>query len=207
MALRIFVEKENELLSAHTKKHPKLHPSETAVLQTPKAGKILTVTPHLQQSARKALGDVNCLLRTDIKTNQTQKKGKAKAFKLHSKVKTFKTTKPAEKTSTSEPPRCPVEKPEDYPEIEAFIPFDPFDFEDFTLPEEHRLDHSYLAGLPLSFLEKEGALMEEVLNKVPSPMKQLSPVNESDSLDFYETDILADLDGIKIELPSMEYDF
>ncbi|XP_072120524.1 securin isoform X1 [Mobula birostris] len=205
MALRIFVEKENELLSTHTKRHPKLHPS--APLQTPKAGKIVTVTPHLQQSARKALGDVNCLLRTDIKTNHTQKKGKAKACKLHSNVKTLKTTKPAEKTSNSEPPRCPTEKPEDYPEIEAFIPFDPFDFEDFNLPEEHRLDHNCLAGLPLSFLEKEGALMEKVLNKVPSPMKQLSPVNESNLLDFDKTGVSADLDGIEIELPSMEYDF
>lgn len=45
------------------------------------------------------------------------------------------------------------------------------DFEDFNIPEEHRISHNCLAGLSLFFLEKEGALMEKVLNKVHSPMK------------------------------------
>ncbi|XP_051870660.1 securin [Pristis pectinata] len=210
MAVRIFVEKENELLSACTKKHPKLRSSstaETSLLQTPKAGKMLTMTPRLQQSARKALGDVNCLLHTGAKTDHSQKKGRQKVHKMQSNVQTFKMTKPTEKTSISEPPKCPGEQPDDYPEIETFIPFDPFDFEDFNVPEEHRLDHICLAGLPLLILEKEGVLMEKVLNKVPSPMKWPSLVKESSLMAFDNTEVLEDLDGIEVELPPMEYDF
>ncbi|XP_069754951.1 securin [Narcine bancroftii] len=204
MAVRVFVEKENELLSACTKKHPKLRSSESSLQQTPKARKMLTV-PHLQQSSRKALGDVNSFLHTGTKTDCSQKKGREKILKMNRNVQTFKTAKPTGKPSISEPPKSP-EKPEVYPEIETFIPFDPLDYEDFNVPEEHRLDHICLAGLPLLILEKEGALMEKVLNKVPSPMKWPS-LGKEFSLDFEMTDVLAELDGIEVELPSIENDF
>ncbi|XP_067851955.1 securin isoform X2 [Heptranchias perlo] len=210
MAVRIFVEKENELLSTYTKNHPKLlsvsSSAETPLLRTPQTGKMLTETPRLQQSARKALGDVNCLMRAGGMTDYSQKKRIEKIHKKKSNLQILKTAKPTGKPSIAEPPKCPVEKPEDYPEIEAFIPFNPFDFENFNVPEEHKLDHICLAGLPLLILEKEGALIEKVLNKIPSPMKLPSLVKESSLMDFdMNTDILADLDGV--ELPLMEYDF
>uniref|UniRef100_UPI00398E8BA4 securin n=1 Tax=Pristiophorus japonicus TaxID=55135 RepID=UPI00398E8BA4 len=212
MAVRIFMEKENELLSTHTKNHPKLlsvsSMTETSLLQTPQTGKMLTATPRLQQSARKALGDVNCLLRAGSMTDYSQKKRIGKVHKGKSNKQILKTAKPTEKPSISEPPKCPVEKSEDYPEIEAFIPYNPLDFEDFNVPEEHKLDHICLTGLPFFILEQEGALMEKVLNKIPSPMKWPSLVKESSLMDFdMNTDILADLDGVAVELPLMECDF
>ncbi|XP_078267248.1 securin [Rhinoraja longicauda] len=206
MAVRIFVEKENELLCTRTKKHLlSSSTAETSLLQTPKAGKIL-MTPRLQQSARKALGDVNCLLRTGAKTDHSQKKRREKVHKTNSNAHTLKTTKPTEKMSISELPKCHSEKLDDWPEIETLIPFDPFDFEDFNIPEEHRISHNCLAGLSLFFLEKEGALMEKVLNKVPSPMKWPS-LPKLSGLDFENMDDLADLNEFDVELPSMEYDF
>ncbi|XP_055498949.1 securin-like [Leucoraja erinacea] len=205
MAVRIFVEKENELLCTRTKKHLlSSSTAETSLLQTPKAGKFL-MTPRLQQSARKALGDVNCILRTGAKTDHPQKKGREKVHKTNSNVQTLK-TKPTEKMSISDPSKCHSEKLDDCPEIETLIPFDPFDFEDFNIPEEHRISHNCLAGLSLFFLEKEGALMEKVLNKVHSPMKWPS-LPKLSGLDFENIDDLADLNEFDIELPSMEYDF
>ncbi|XP_078405803.1 securin [Cetorhinus maximus] len=213
MAVRIFVEKENEFLSTHTN-HPKLlygsSMTDTSLLQTPQTGKVLTITPHLQQSARKALGDVNCPLRAGSMTGYSQKKRPDKVHKKKSHTQIFKNVKSTEKFSISEPPKCTVEKSEDYPEIEAFIPYNPFDFENFNVPEEHKIDHICLAGLPLFFLEKEEALIEKVLNKIPSPLEWPSLSKESDLvMDFdMNADILADLDKIgEVELPIMEDDF
>ncbi|XP_041050084.1 securin isoform X1 [Carcharodon carcharias] len=251
MAVRIFVEKENEFLNTHTN-HPKLlsgsSMTDTSLLQTPQTGKVLTITPRLQQSARKALGDVNCSLRAGSITGYSQKKRPDKVNKKKSHTQIFKNVKDpilvanllwsilnqhstrsfvqkssglftlerrlsqlsTEKFSISEPPKCTVEKSEDYPEIETFIPYNPFDFENFNVPEEHKIDHICLAGLPLFFLEKEEALIEKVLNKIPSPIEWPSLSKESDLvMDFdMNADILADLDEIgEVELPIMEDDF
>ncbi|XP_041050085.1 securin isoform X2 [Carcharodon carcharias] len=213
MAVRIFVEKENEFLNTHTN-HPKLlsgsSMTDTSLLQTPQTGKVLTITPRLQQSARKALGDVNCSLRAGSITGYSQKKRPDKVNKKKSHTQIFKNVKSTEKFSISEPPKCTVEKSEDYPEIETFIPYNPFDFENFNVPEEHKIDHICLAGLPLFFLEKEEALIEKVLNKIPSPIEWPSLSKESDLvMDFdMNADILADLDEIgEVELPIMEDDF
>ncbi|XP_078087745.1 securin [Mustelus asterias] len=205
MAVRIFVEKENEL-STHTKNHPRLLSSssitDTSLLRTPQTGKMLTTTPHLQQSARKALRDVNCSLRAGSKTGNSQKKKPDKVHKKKNSTCNF--VKSTEKTSILEPP-----KTEDYPEIEAFIPYDPFDFEDFNVPEEHKLDHICLAGLPLLCLGKEDLLLKKVLNKIPSPLEWPSLTKESNLMDFdMNADILANLDEIdEVELPMMEDDF
>ncbi|GCB67053.1 securin [Scyliorhinus torazame] len=206
MAMRIFVEQENEL-STHRKNHLRLlsgsSTTDTSLLQTPQTGKMLTTTPQLQQSTRKALHDVNCSLRAGRMTGNSKKK---RPDKVHKKSSTcnFKST---EKSSTSEPPKCTVGKSEDYPEIEAFIPYSPFDFEDFNVPEEHKLNHICLAGLPLLRLEKEEDLLEKVLNKIPSPLEWPSLAKEANlMMDFdVNADILADLDEIdEVELPMME---
>ncbi|XP_067899487.1 securin [Heterodontus francisci] len=210
MAVRIFVEKENEFLSTHTKNPLKLLSGsatiETSLLQTPQTGKVLTATPCLQQSTRKVLGDVNCPLRAGSMTDYSQKTRLEKVHKKRSSTQILKTAKPTEKSSISEPPKCSLEISEDYPEIEALIPYNPFDFENFSVPEEHKLDHICLTGLPLFFLEKEAALMEKVLNVIPSPLKWPSLVKESSLIDFdMNADILADLD--EGELLVMEDDF
>ncbi|MEE6478763.1 hypothetical protein FKM82_011987, partial [Ascaphus truei] len=36
-----------------------------------------------------------------------------------------------------------------YPEIETLIPYNPLDYESLEVPEEHKLSHLCLAGLPL----------------------------------------------------------
>ncbi|XP_038651416.1 securin isoform X2 [Scyliorhinus canicula] len=207
MAMRIFVEKENEL-STHRKNRLRrlLSGSSTTdtSLLTPQTGKMLTTTPHLQQSTRKALHDVNCSLRAGRMTGNSQKKRPDKVHKKKSSTCGLKST---EKSSTSEPPKCAVGKSEDYPEIEAFIPYSPFDFEDFNVPEEHKLNHICLAGLPLLCLEKDEVLLEKVLNKIPSPLEWPSLAKESNlMMDFdVNADILADLD--EVELPMMENNF
>ncbi|XP_020371649.2 securin [Rhincodon typus] len=208
MAVRIFVEKENELLCNHTKNHPKLLSGsatiETSLLQTPRTGKVLTTT-HFQPSARKALGDVNCPLRAGSIPGHSLKKKPDRIHKKKNNAQIIKAAKPSENSSNSEPPKC-SEKSEDYPEMETFIPYNPLDFENFNVPKEHKLDHTCLAGLPLLFLEKEEALIEKVLNKIPSPPKWPSLVQESSLFDFdVHADILADLD--EVELPTIEDDF
>ncbi|XP_060692734.1 securin [Hemiscyllium ocellatum] len=209
MAVRIFVEKENELLSNHAKNHPKLFSGsatiETSLLQTPRTGKAITTTSRLQQSARKALGDVNCPLRAGSIPGHSLKKRPDKIHKKKSNTRIINTAKPTEKSSISEPPKC-SEKSEDYPEIETFIPYNPLDFENFNVPKEHKLDHVCLAGLPLLCLEKEEALIEKVLNKIPSPPKWPSLVQEFSLFDFNShADILAELDDV--ELPTIEDEF
>ncbi|XP_004611610.2 securin [Sorex araneus] len=42
-----------------------------------------------------------------------------------------------------------------YPEIENFFPYDPLDCESFELPEEHRIAHLPLGGMPLMFFEEK----------------------------------------------------
>ncbi|XP_048399520.1 securin [Stegostoma tigrinum] len=209
MAVRIFVEKENELLGNYTKNYPKLFSGsatvENSVLQTPRTGKVLTTTPRLQPSARKALGDVNCPLRAGSIPGHLLNKKPDRSHKRKNNAWIIKAAKPSENSSNLEPPKC-SEKSEDYPEMETFIPYNPLDFEEFNVPKEHKLDHTCLAGLPLLFLEKEEALIEKVLNKIPSPPNWPSLVQESSLFDFdMHADILADLD--EVELPTIEDDF
>lgn len=42
-----------------------------------------------------------------------------------------------------------------YPEIENFFPYNPLDGESFELPEEHRIAHLPLCGMPLMFFEEK----------------------------------------------------
>ncbi|XP_055989094.1 securin [Sorex fumeus] len=42
-----------------------------------------------------------------------------------------------------------------YPEIENFFPYNPLDCESYELPEEHRIAHLPLSGMPLMFLEEK----------------------------------------------------
>ncbi|XP_077330251.1 securin-like [Lithobates pipiens] len=56
-----------------------------------------------------------------------------------------------------------------YPEIEKCVPYDPADFETFDVPEEHKLSHLHLAGVPLFVHEKEAAKFA-ALTQEPAPM-------------------------------------
>ncbi|XP_007904826.1 securin [Callorhinchus milii] len=208
MAVRIFVEKENDLLSTHKISRPKLLTSsspifsERSVPQTPQPNKVLNATPGLKQSARKALGDLNCPVRVSTKANASQKNKTIHKEKNNSSI--LKAAKPTEMV-ISDVSHIPIEMSEDYPEMEIFIPYNPLEFENVNVPEEHQLDSACLAGLPLSLLEKEGELINNLLNKITSPMEWPSLPQEFNFLDW---DMNPDLsNGLTVELPSMDFEF
>ncbi|XP_073476957.1 securin [Aquarana catesbeiana] len=64
---------------------------------------------------------------------------------------------------------CIKHSKQSYPEIEKCVPYDPADFETFDVPEEHKLSHLYLAGIPLFVHEKEAAKFD-ALTQEPAPM-------------------------------------
>ncbi|XP_053561519.1 securin-like [Bombina bombina] len=93
---------------------------------------------------------------------------------------------------------------EDYPEIENFSPYNPTDFERFEVPEEHRLSHICLAGIPHMVHEKEMAKFEALINLEPAPMNLLLLPWESDTTDTVPT-FLAGLEEITLEMPPIDY--
>uniref|UniRef100_H3AP76 Securin n=1 Tax=Latimeria chalumnae TaxID=7897 RepID=H3AP76_LATCH len=139
---------------------------EKTLLQTPHAGKVFSATPSLPQSARKALGNVNCLVTATGRIGGTDGK------KSTIKEKCVPSLKMPKVNKAPDVEMCvPVKNAEDdYPEIEKIQPYNPLDFENFEVPEEHRLSHLCLAGLPLMTLEKEKKF-DRFLTRLPSPMK------------------------------------
>ncbi|XP_040200649.1 securin-like [Rana temporaria] len=85
-----------------------------------------------------------------------------------------------------------------YPEIEKCLPYHPEEFETFDVPEECRLSHLYLAGVPLVY-ENGFALS----TKEPIPMD--IPVFSWES-DISSTcpSFLATLDEVTLDMPKME---
>ena len=187
MATHIFIDKENgetgttvtskdrvRLLSAPAKAFvEKSHP------RTPLVGRTANVNSAASHSARKALGNLNWPLSTTV----TQ----------FPKGKKFSAKKAPEKTNTVESSSVT----EDWPEKENMFLYNPLDFESFEVPEEHRLSHMPLTGVPLMRFEKAS---DRFTSTVSEPIRQ-SPVSwDYDTLQSTK-EYLATLDEIMIDLP------
>ncbi|XP_069510357.1 securin-like isoform X2 [Ambystoma mexicanum] len=162
MATLIFVDQENGAASRHGASKDRMRlPSSTKVFseqcrtQGLHPGKV-----NAAPSARKALCNANVNL------------GKVA---LVSKPK--QTKKPKEVKTSVKIQKAPSDE---YPEIEKCIPYNPLDFECFDVPEEHRLSHLCLAGVPLQTLESNR--FDRLVNLLPSPLKPYSFTWESELL-------------------------
>ncbi|KAM6474620.1 securin [Liasis olivaceus] len=188
MATHIFIDKENGETgtAAATKDRLKLllAPSKSLVERphpkTPLVGRTANVNVTESQSVRKALGSLNRPLAT---TKSQFPKGK----KLLSK-KANENTSRAEDNSMV---------PEDCPEKENLFSYNPLDFESFEVPEEHRLSHMSLTGVPLMTFE---SVPDRFASTIPPPVKQPSISWDYDCLQSTK-DFLATLDEIIIDLP------
>ncbi|XP_075715475.1 securin-like [Rhinoderma darwinii] len=123
------------------------------------------------QALRKALGNINQV--------QSRKTASTKVDKKDNLVK---------------------QRPQKYPEIETFIPYNPLDFETFDVLEEHKLNDRCLAGVPL-FVSRDDAIRFDVLaSPVFSPMKN-EPINYGKYLGYFFETFIPLFDDIPIDLP------
>ncbi|XP_063148541.1 securin [Candoia aspera] len=188
MATHIFIDKENGETgtTAATKDRLKLllAPSKSFVERshpkTPLVGRTANVNLTESQSVRKALGSLNRPLAT---TKSQFPKGKKFLLK-----KANGNASRAEDNSMV---------PEDCPEKENLFSYNPLDFESFEVPEEHRLSHMSLTGVPLMTFE---SAPDRFASTIPLPVKQPSISWDYDCLQSTK-DFLATLDEIIIDLP------
>ncbi|XP_018417401.1 PREDICTED: LOW QUALITY PROTEIN: securin-like [Nanorana parkeri] len=89
-----------------------------------------------------------------------------------------------------------------YPEIEKCLPYDPADFETFDVPEEHKLSHLYLAGVPLIVHEKEAAKFHALLTREVAPMDIPVFSWESD-MSCTLPSFMTTIDDLTLDLPQM----
>ncbi|XP_026213804.1 securin [Anabas testudineus] len=178
MANIIFAERENACLHAPTlKMRQRLQSAPEKLLKSPMTAKTIT-TPL--PSGRKAFGAVNKKVSTPA---------------VHAQEK--KLLKPQE-TKVKHVPQSQVEE---YPDIEKFIPYDPLEFEKYSIPE----DLVPLSGLALPglacFAQAPHPCEEDLEMLVPLP--NLSPVKmPRRSGDCSELNaFLQTLDELTIELP------
>ncbi|KAM4675796.1 securin-like [Discoglossus pictus] len=125
------------------------------------------------KAPRKALGNVN--QQTDARKSSTKK---ATSNKVNGQENNL--DKSSEKI---------------YPEIDTFIPYSPRDYEDFAVPEDHKLSHLCLAGVPLWISEKDKETFDALTDAIISPMAMV-PV------EFDQNDISLPFEDISIDLPS-----
>ncbi|XP_038595967.1 securin [Tachyglossus aculeatus] len=198
MATLTFVDKENGGVDARVAPKDRLKLgsvssikslSERCQTSNSKTGKVFATTPAPPKSVRKALGNVNRTLETTGK--------KKEPFKQ--KDQPIPINKITEKTAEVE--NCVPVSNETYPEIEKLYSFDPLDFESFEVPEEHRLAHLPLTGVPLLILDKENH--ENCDDLAPSPVK-LSPLSWEAALLRSTSSLLSTMDDM--DLPPVCYD-
>lgn len=188
MATPIFIDKENgnfgtsasknrlRLLSAPSKAFGgKSYP------KTPLAGRTANINSATICSVKKALGNGSVTV-----TSTKHQIPKGKKFISAKKV--------------AENPRrvegCNMAT-EDCPEKENFFPCNPLDFETFEVPEEHRLSHVSLTGVPLMTFENTSERFQSMIHitgKSPSVSWDFDTLQST-------TDFLATLDEIDIDLP------
>ncbi|XP_075365986.1 securin isoform X1 [Mycteria americana] len=192
MATLIFIDKENGEAGA-TKNQLRFPSGSSKVLSertqvnTPCAKKTISTSPATCHSVRKVLGNVN---RTEEVTSKMEK--------IRQKNQPCTTNKITEKIAGLE--SCDAVVEEDWPEIENMFPFDPRNFENFDIPEEHEISKINLHGLPLMIFERT---YDRCVNMVPSPVKIKEVSWESDLLQS-TADFLATLDEI-IDMPPPNY--
>ncbi|MEE6478762.1 hypothetical protein FKM82_011986 [Ascaphus truei] len=91
---------------------------------------------------------------------------------------------------------CDMIGEEIYPEIETFIPYNPLDYESLEVPEEHKLSHLCLAGLPL-WVSLDKDRFDALTNTVIVPMELLPMKWQCDTLQ----DFIPFFEDIDIDLP------
>ncbi|KAJ6668076.1 hypothetical protein lerEdw1_016397 [Lerista edwardsae] len=202
MATHIFIDKENgetgtavkdrlKLLSASSKIFERSHP------KTPLAGRTANVKPTTFHSSRKALGSVN----RSLTTKHEIPKGK----------KALPTKKATENTNGVE--HCSIVM-EEYPEKENLFSYNPLDeiytkmlpyfsqldVETFEVPEDHKLSHMSLIGVPLMTFEN---VPDRFASTIPAPVKPMRPPSIAWDCDTLQStkDFLATVDEIIIDLP------
>ncbi|XP_021266168.1 securin [Numida meleagris] len=193
MTTLIFVDKENGEVGAPKSqlRRPSVSSkvlSERTQVNTPLPKKTVGITPAASQSVRKALGNVNRTVGVTSKKEQIRDKNQPCSAK-----------KVAEKTVGLE--SWDAVGDEACPEIENMFPSDPLDFENFDVPEEHRLSNIKLYGVPLMI---HPSTCDKPVNITSSPVKLEKMPWESDLLQL-PTDFISTLDDI-IDMPPMNYD-
>ncbi|KAM9357445.1 securin [Symphorus nematophorus] len=178
MANIIFAERENAGLHPPTlKMRQRLQSAPEKSLKSQMTAKTFN-TPL--PSGRKAFGAINKKVSTPSVNTQEKKLLKPQETKV----------KPAPQT-----------KVEDYPEIEKFIPYDPLEFEKYSVPED-LIPLSGFALPGLACFSQAPHLCVEELEKF-DPLPNLSPVKipaRSDYCSELDT-FLQTLDELTIELP------
>ncbi|XP_051274969.1 securin [Dicentrarchus labrax] len=173
-----FAERENACLHpSNLKMRQRLQSAPEKLLKSPMIAKTFT-TPL--PSGRKAFASVNKITTTPAVNAQEKKLLKPQEIKVK---------------------HAPHSKVEEYPEIEKFIPYDPLEFEKYSVPED--LIHLSGFALPgLACLPQAPHLCEEDLEKF-APLPNLSPVKMPKRSDYCsELDsFLQTLDELTIELP------
>nr|DBA30711.1 TPA: hypothetical protein GDO54_006665 [Pyxicephalus adspersus] len=185
MATLIYVDQENgDIASTFPKDLSKKTSSAKTLLKT-QPGKVF-VKSETVVKPRKALGNVN---KQVVNTAVPNQKGAPKA------KKSAPVTKQVSEV-------CVKPSKPSYPEIEKCFPYNPADFETFDVPEEHKLSHLYLAGVPLIVHENDSAKFDALLAQEPAPMD--IPLFSWDS-DISSTlpSFLGTLDDIALDLPEM----
>ncbi|XP_026537295.1 securin-like isoform X1 [Notechis scutatus] len=188
MATHIFIDKENgetgTTIATKGQLKQLLAPSKVFVERshpkTPLVGRTANVNLTESQSVRKALGNLNRPLAT---TKSQFPKGKK-----------FLSKKENENTSRTEDNSM---VPEEFPEKENLFSYNPLDFESFDVPEEHRLSHMSLTGVPLMTFDK---VPDRFTSSIPLPPRQPLVSWDYDCLQSTK-DFLATLDEIVIDLP------
>ncbi|KAM5171938.1 securin [Mantella aurantiaca] len=186
MATVIFVEQENgDVASTTLSKNCLKQASSAKPLYKTHPGKVFSRSGTVKP--RKALGNVN---KQAINTAVSHQKGSLKLKKAAPVTK-----------QTSE--ACIRPSKQNYPEIEKCLPYDPADFETFNVPEEHKLSHLCLAGIPLVVHDKEAAKFDALMALGPAPMDIPGFSGELDISSTLQS-FLATIDDITIDLPQME---
>ncbi|KAM4675568.1 securin-like isoform 1-T2 [Discoglossus pictus] len=193
MATMIYVDQENgDITASMSSKDRVKFSSKSSNSASSKglptySGKVFQASEKVP--SRKALGNVNKQVMAP-KAGATQKNNpkKLKAPLLAAR-KASVTTCPAKADK------------ENYPEIENFFPYSPLDFERFEVPEEHKLSHICLAGVPLMVHKNEK--FEALLNIQPAPMEMPPRSWESDVTNALPS-LLDTLDDITLDMPPFE---
>ncbi|KAF3694087.1 Securin Pituitary tumor-transforming gene 1 protein [Channa argus] len=178
MANIIFTERENARLRAPTlKMRQRLQSAPEKLLKSPMTVKTITTT---LPSSRRAFGSVNKNVSTPGINPQEKKLLKPQETKVK---------------------HVPQTKVEEYPEVEKFFPYNPLEFEKYSIPEDLvPVSDFALPGLacfpPASHLCEEDL---EMLDLIPnlSPVKMPKCSDNCPELDAF----LRTLDELTVELP------
>ncbi|XP_048032766.1 securin [Megalobrama amblycephala] len=178
MDTMIYLDQENGRLTtpAIKSRQNRLHSAPDQCLRTPLTGKPRLGAPL--QSSRKALGVINKVVATPAASHKAEEK-----------------TKPAEA-------KCKVlAQPagEELPEIEKCFPYNPSEFETYSVPDELYLSRFSLAGLVKQTWPAASPVEELIMDPcLPlSPVKMPSAVGYADEMEAF----LQTINELTVDLP------